>query len=241
MFLACRDTETRESMDDPGCDLDTLYNTYRQFRRINILLSRTGVLYSKWIRPAMRDSERTYTLLDIGCGGGDIGFDLHRRASRDGLSLEITGVDIDPRALTYVKRLSWPRGVSFELGDVQHLVARGVRFDFVISNHLLHHLDAETFEQMLQDASCLCRGLVLFNDVRRSDMAYLGFALLTAIGFRRSFIRQDGLVSIRRSYTHSELKAVVPSDWVVEKLCPFRLILSYRTASESQAEGRAAS
>ncbi len=231
LVLARRDTEIRESMDDPGCDLGTLHNTYRQFQGINAWLSRTGALYSEWIRPAMRDPLRTYTLLDIGCGAGDIARYLHRCACRDGLRLRITGVDIDPRALDYLQRLRWPEDIAFELGDARGLVARGKRYDFVISNHLLHHLDHDSLQQMLRASAALCGNTVVFSDVRRSDLAYLGFALLTLFGFRRSFIRHDGLLSIRRSYTDAELRRTAPPDWVVERRFPFRLILRYPAVS----------
>ena len=40
-----------------------------------------------------------------------------------------------------------------------------------------------------------------------------------------SFIRVDGLISIRRSYTPSELSAAVPPGWRVEKRMPARLLL----------------
>lgn len=234
LFLAHRDTESREFMDDPECDLETLQSTYRQFQGVNALLSRAGALYREWLRPAMRDPIRTYTLLDIGSGGGDIALDLHRRARRDGLRLEITGIDIDPRALAYVERLPWPEGVTFEHGDVEALAARGERYDFVISNHLLHHLDAATLQRVLRDATQLCRDLVIFTDARRSDLAYLGFAFLTLIAFRRSYIRHDGLISIKRSYTARELAQAVPADWIVERRFPFRLILRHNASSGSQ-------
>jgi hypothetical protein len=43
-----------------------------------------------------------------------------------------------------------------------------------------------------------------------------------------SFIREDGLTSIRRSYTPAELTAAAPAGWRVEPGAPFHQILALR-------------
>jgi len=47
---------------------------------------------------------------------------------------------------------------------------------------------------------------------------------LTLFAFRNSYIRIDGLRSIRRSFTRNELKEIAPKDWSVAALFPFRLL-----------------
>lgn len=228
LFLAKRNAQLKEIMDDPDCDAEKLTNTYRQFPSINALLSRTRSVYQHWIRPIMTDPARTYSLLDIGFGGGDIALKLAQWSAEDGLKLNITGVEIDQRAFHYVQTLSWPANVSFRLIDVKQLLDNGERFDFVTSNHLLHHLDESEFQRMLQHAASLSKKLVVFVDLNRSDLAYLLFAILSWPVFGNSYIHHDGLVSIRRSYTYHELAAVAPPGWQVQRLFPFRLLLNYR-------------
>jgi 2-polyprenyl-3-methyl-5-hydroxy-6-metoxy-1,4-benzoquinol methylase len=229
LFLSSRACHLAEAMDDPGCDPALLERSYRQFRAVNSVLSRSRLIYERYIRPLARDRGRGYTLLDIGFGGGDIARGLARWAARDGLDLRITGIDIDPRALDYVRRLPADPKLSFRIADIATLVAGGERFDFVLSNHLVHHLDGQGLEAMLGSVRALATRLVVFNDIRRSDLAYLGFWLLTAVAFRRSYIRHDGLLSIRRSYTATEMRAVLPEGWELRKAWPFRLLLIHRS------------
>ncbi len=229
LFLSQRDLDTQEYIDDPDCDPRTLYNTYRQFRIINALLARMKPIYRNWIKPAMAEG-RPYSLLDIGFGGGDIPLKLAAWARQEGHRLNVTAIEIDQRAFDYVqKHVSWPSEVAFKLTDTRTLVDEGARFDFVLSNHLLHHLDlqASEFYTMLSDAVRLSRKRALFIDVERSDLAYLLFALAAKPFFRHSFIYRDGLVSIKRSYTLQELSSVVPAGWQINRMFPFRLILSY--------------
>lgn len=214
-------------MDSPNCDSALLINTYRQFRLVNTLLSRANAVYRRWIRPAMVDRNMHYSLLDIGFGGGDIAMNMARWAQSDGYRLEVTGIEIDRRAYEYVKTLEWPENATFRYQDAAGLVERGETFDFVISNHMLHHLDADVLPVMLDQAQRLARRRALFVDIHRSDLAYALFSMLTLMGFRHSCIRSDGLASIRRSYTRPELAAIAPPEWEVKTLTPFRLVLTW--------------
>jgi 2-polyprenyl-3-methyl-5-hydroxy-6-metoxy-1,4-benzoquinol methylase len=226
IMLAKRDPHAREIMDEPDCDPDKLYNTYRQFRFINVI-SRAKWIYRRWIKPVMTRLHEPCSLLDIGFGGGDIALQFAGWANHDGLKLNVTGIEIDRRSYDYVQTLDLPENASFRLVDVRDLAASGERFDFVISNHMLHHLDEQTFHQMLSDAAKISTRLVLFVDLRRSDIAYLIFGAATYPFFRKSYIRHDGLSSLRRSYTFQELTALAPPDWKVARLFPFRLVLSH--------------
>ncbi|MFP4616508.1 MAG: methyltransferase domain-containing protein [Thiohalorhabdus sp.] len=214
-------------MDAPDCDPDELANTYRQFFWINALLSRSRMLYRRWLRPRMGEPGATYSLLDIGFGGGDIPLRIAAWARREGIDLRVRGVETDARAVEYANQQPLPDGVRFEHGDAHELAARGERYDFVLSNHMLHHLVGEELEGMLATAATLCRRVALFNDLVRTDVGYGLFSAVTPLFFRRSFIREDGLRSIRRSYTREELARRVGAGWRVTPLYPFRLLLVY--------------
>lgn len=223
LVLQRRAAGLRERMDDPACDLDKLRATYARFSTVNRIFAGWGVFYWRFLKPRM-EARRAYTLLDIGFGGGDIPRALLRRAERDGLKLRVTAIDPDPRAAAFARSLP-PSSIAFEQTDTTSLVARGAAFDFVISNHLLHHLADEDLPTFLDECARL-GPYVLHNDIARADLAYIGFAALTAPFFRGSFITPDGLASVRRSYTPKELRAVVPAGWRVSRPYPFRLLLS---------------
>lgn len=221
--LAHRASTLSEYMDDPECDPAALRRSYEGFRLVNPFVSGWGDTYRRLIRPFLSaDTERT--LLDLGCGGADIARGLARRANRDGLRLAITAIDPDPRAIDFARQHPAP-GVELRQAHSTQLVAEGARFDFVISNHVLHHLDAAELGQVIADTQRLTRVLAVHADIARSHWAFLAFGAATAPLFPGSFIRHDGLASIRRSYTPSELRAVVPAGWRVIHRAPSRLLL----------------
>ena len=163
-------------------------------------------------------------MLDIGCGGGDVPVMLSRWAARDGLQLEITAIDPDPRASRFAAERHPAAGVAFRQSTASQLASEGCSFDLVVSNHVLHHLAEDELAAFLSESARLCRGRVIHNDLRRSPAA---FALFFAGSwpFTGSYIRQDGLTSIRRSYTAAELQAAAPRGWTVIRRAPFRNLL----------------
>jgi 2-polyprenyl-3-methyl-5-hydroxy-6-metoxy-1,4-benzoquinol methylase len=228
--LARRETTALELMDDPHCDPVLLGRTYAQFAVVNRLVSGWRRLYVSTLRPVLAASDRP-TLLDVGFGGGDIPRALARWARRDGIDLAVTAVDPDPRATTHVRALP-DEGVEFRSASSADLVAEGRRFDVVVSNHLLHHLDDAALQRVLADSEQLARRLALHNDLRRSALAYRTYALATRPLAGSSFLHADGLLSIRRSHRPAELAGVRPG-WTVRAAPPFRLLLQHEVGSGS--------
>ncbi|MBO0979754.1 methyltransferase domain-containing protein [Microbacterium sp. SD291] len=227
--LTVRATDARELMDAPGADRRMLERTYLRFGAVNRLVSRPGLLYRRDIRPQARRGR--IRILDIGAGGGDLCRDIAARLRRDRLTAEITALDPDERAITWAR--THDRGAGIRYVDGVSTDIDGP-FDVVLSNHVLHHLTAAELSALLEDSVRLTApgGRVVHRDIARSRIAHLLFAAAT-LPFARnllagSFIRADGLTSIRRSYTARELAAAVPPGWIVRRGVPFRLELRWR-------------
>lgn len=223
LVLRRRAADLREQMDDPACDPALLRATYARFGSVNGMFSGWRTLYRRLLRPRLSRSHTAH-LLDVGFGGGDIPRALLCWAERDGLRLTIKAIDPDPRAAAFARSLP-PSPISFEQVGTGGLLRRGEHFDFVISNHLLHHLSDAEVAQLCTESAMLGE-VVLHNDIARADSAYLGFAALTGPFFRGSLITPDGLTSVRRAYTPAELRAAVPAGWQVSRPYPYRLLLS---------------
>jgi 2-polyprenyl-3-methyl-5-hydroxy-6-metoxy-1,4-benzoquinol methylase len=213
----------RERMDDPACDLQMLRNTYKQFFIVNQVLSGWRRVYERYLRAHLSAGS---SLLDIGCGGGDVLQQLALWTLQDKLTVQLVGIDPDARALEYARTRSFPPNVKFYQASSKDLVKAGEQFDVVISNHVLHHLQNDEVYALCKDSEQLCKKIVVHNDLRRSGLAYINYAA-TKLLFWNSFVTQDGLCSIRRSFTTSELQNVAPQHWRVEPMIPYRNLLIY--------------
>ncbi|WP_432484539.1 class I SAM-dependent methyltransferase [Kineococcus esterisolvens] len=221
-----RDREATELMDAPGCDPAALERTYARFRFVNAVVAGWQVTYRRHLRPVL-PRDRPATVLDVGCGGGDLARALARWARRDGYRLHVTGTDPDPRAHAWATGRPPVPGVEFVRARSGDLLAQGRRFDVVVSNHLLHHLDDEGFAALLDDSRSLARRRALHSDIARSRWAYALFSAGALPLSPGSFTRRDGLTSIRRSWSRAELHAAAPPGWRVERPWPGRNLLRH--------------
>ncbi|MGP4032005.1 class I SAM-dependent methyltransferase [Pseudarthrobacter sp. 1C304] len=236
-LLQARAAHAVEEMDLPGCDPARLDRTYAQFAVVNRAVSGWRGIYVSRIRPGLRQGTPA-TLLDIGCGGGDVPVMLAHWAAKDSLRLEVTAIDPDPRASRFAAARHAAAGVTFRQATAADLAAEGLSFDLVVSNHVLHHLAEDELPGFLAESAALCHGTVIHNDLRRSPAAYALF-YAGALPFTGSYIRQDGLTSIRRSYTTAELQAAAPPGWNVRRRAPFRNLLVLDVTGDGRAAGTA--
>lgn len=222
MNLDVRDEALVELMDDPRCDPQRLRATLRRFGVVNAAVSGWGAVYRRHIRPYLQTIGAPARVLDLGCGGGDVIAGLARRAARDGLAASWLGVDPDSRALDVAERRSQPN-LEFRHTDSSALRRTGERFDIVVSNHVLHHLSAADRGVFADDSRALSRGIVLHSDIARGRLAYALYAIGITPFASGTFLRTDGLRSIRRSYRPNELEIALPG-WSILTPSPFRML-----------------
>ncbi|CAI9390987.1 methyltransferase domain-containing protein [Microbacterium sp. T2.11-28] len=227
MSLRERDTAVRELMDDPDCDPDRLAATLRRFRIVNRLVAAWGGVYRDHLRPHLvarqREGRGAARVLDLGSGGGDVIARLAGLARRDGLDVEWVGADPDPRAHAVASAAAIP-GARFRCTDSGTLRAEGEVFDAVLSNHVLHHLAADELAAFADDSLALTDGPVLHGDIARSPAAYGLYAVGITPLAPGTFLRTDGLRSIRRSYRTEELAQALGPRWRVETPAAFRVL-----------------
>lgn len=224
MTLSARDTALRELMDDPDCDPARLRATLRRFGTVNRLVAGWAGVYRTHLRPALTALGRPGRVLDLGCGGGDVMAGLARRARGDGLAVEWLGVDPEPQAIAVAQARPTIPGVHYRRTDSDGLLAEGASFDAVISSHVLHHLDSGMLPLFAAQSRALSSGIVLHSDIERGRLAYALYGIGITPLAPGTFLRTDGLRSIRRSYRAEELAAALGAPWRVRRPSPFRLL-----------------
>jgi len=237
--LRLRNTSDKEKLELPEADPALVRRTIDQFALINRLLSGSSRLMREhFFRLMERQPERPYTLLDIGAGAGDIAIGAAREARRRGLQLEVTALDNDRRTLPLARQAvrDYPE-IRVVEGDARDLARLGP-FDFIFSNHLLHHLTVEEIGILLERVIAQTKLAFVMNDVKRSSWAYLGFTIFSSLVTIRSFHFHDGRLSIRRAFLPEELRDLIDKSFLdqgieVLETYPARIVL-VQTAAKTQ-------
>lgn len=199
-----------ELMDDPLLDAREHRQALAGLGRVNAV-SRTVAAMWPAIRGAARGAAGgRLRILDVASGGGHVAVGLARRAAREGVAVEITGIDIHGVAVDYARELAaraGVRGVAFERGDAL-AGARDGAADVALCSLFLHHLDDDQAVQLLRSMRATARRLVLVSDLRRSRVGHLfawaGCRLLS----RSRIVHVDGPRSVAAAFTPGEVRGL---------------------------------
>ncbi|MCI0409099.1 MAG: methyltransferase domain-containing protein [Acidobacteria bacterium] len=227
----------RELMDDPAADPAELRANLEDLKRINERWGGNRSTFSA-LSPALAGwpPGRRLSILDVGCGGGDLLVALARECRARGIPALLVGMDCHPTILE-IARSSTSRFAEIRLvrGDALELPFAGASFDFVLSSLVLHHVPPEYSARFLRGLGALCREGVVISDLRRGRAEYLLTLLFTRLFTRGRLSRLDGPLSVLRALTMNEARDLaLAAGWtrgVVRKCFPLRILLMDRDFS----------
>ncbi len=214
-----------EQMDSPELGPSTYARILTDLGHVNSwTLARRPTI--NFLARALGDA-RHFRLLDVGFGQGDMLRAIARWARRRGLSAELVGVDLNPKSAA-VARAATPSDLAIEYctGDYREI---GGGLDFVISNLVGHHMTDDQLCVFLHYMEVEAQMGWMINDLHRHRFAYLGYPLLSRLLGWHRIVREDGQLSIARSFRPREWRAILaeagiePSVAKIVRRFPFRL------------------
>ncbi len=221
-----------ELMDDPDLDPRLHEEALRGLRRINLLSNSAGIVAHPIIALAYEARDKPLRVLDIACGSGDVAIGLWCRAHAAGVSLDVHGCDISPKAISEAAANAEQAGAPltfFRHDVVADTLPEG--YDIVMSSLFMHHLEAPEALHVLRLKRDAARAMVLVNDLIR-DSAGLALAYLACYGLSRSpVVRFDGPASVRGAFTRAEFQALAAEAGMPEATIkwrwPFRFLMRW--------------
>jgi len=213
-----------EQMDAP----DLLAETYRQV--LNDLASVNRLTMGA--RPTLNfigralQGRKQFRLLDVGFGQGDMLRAIARWSAKRAIAADLVGIDLNPNSES-VARAATDRDlpIRYLTGDYRD---HADGFDFIISSLVAHHMPANELEHFLGFMERNARLGWIVNDLHRHRIAYMGFPLIARLMGWHRIVREDGQLSIARSFRPAEWQSYLkqasigPEAKVVRRL-PYRL------------------
>lgn len=197
-------SEVMDDFDLQGKEMEELLS---DLRRVNKWLGG-----AKTTLEGMRHFHRTnnfsdpFTILDVGCGDGEMLRNCQRWATRYGMALKLVGIDANPNILKEArKRSAGLDNASFHKIDVFNEHADLPEFDLALCTLFLHHFKDEQIVDLVQRLTSKAKVGVIINDLHRSRWAFGLFRIFSQVALRTKISRHDGLVSIARGFKKKEL------------------------------------
>jgi 2-polyprenyl-3-methyl-5-hydroxy-6-metoxy-1,4-benzoquinol methylase len=233
MSLAARSTAS-ERMDTDCVDYEDYRRCLRDLARVNtVTLTHRPTL--AWLAREAAGL-RSFSLLDVACGHGDMLRRVRRWSERNGVAVRLVGVDLNPWS-TQAAREATPMAanIAYHTGDVFALQADDA-FDFIISSQFTHHLTDGQVVMFIRWMEAHARRGWFIGDLHRHWFPYYGFGLLAWAARWHHFVLSDGRISIARAFTPEVWRRLVRAaglgedDVAITWHVPFRLCVARRRA-----------
>ena len=196
-----------EIMDDFAMEGEILRDALDKIAKINQLLG-GNQLTLRGVQDLMATipQQAEISIIDIGCGNGDMLRTLADYGLKNQLNFKLTGIDANAFTINHARELSitYPN-IKYRCEDVFGQDFAALKYDIVLCTLTLHHFKDDEIMVLMSVFSANSRVGIVINDLHRSALAYRLFQALCFVFRLNAMSRDDGLVSILRGFKKNEL------------------------------------
>ena len=202
----------------------------REIAFINKYLGDRRALRKTLLREIETQNIREFSVLDVGCGSGELLRYVAEFARDSGRTARLTGIDLNEisAAITRSASHAFPE-ISSVRGDAFKLPFADGAFDYAISSLFFHHLTDAQIPLVLNEMSRVARRGIFVIDLHRHPLAYVLYKLFCVVFRISQLVTRDGSLSILRGFTPAELEDLLKASKLrlkkIERIAPFRIVL----------------
>jgi len=194
-----------ELLDAPNIPKELLFQNLRELDFVNRTLGGHTITLSG-IKKLVIDKNKTYYIVDIGCGGGDAMKQIAGWAKRNGYKVKLTGVDMNADAIAYMnescKKYSEINGV---VSDYRDFLKINNTIDIVHCSLFCHHLKDDELVELFSYLKQYPQIGFIINDLQRHWFAYYSIKYLTRLFNGSALVKNDAPLSVLRGFKKNEL------------------------------------
>jgi SAM-dependent methyltransferase len=204
-----------------GCIVELQY--------VNRWLGDTRALRHSLLTDLKRLRADTFSVLDVGAGSGELLRVVAEWARDAKRRCTLVGLELNARSAKAIAEASQGE-VSSVRGDAFKLPCADGAFDYVICSLFTHHFREAQVIHLLREMNRAAKSKLFVIDLHRHPIAYYCYRTIGRLFLHNRLIREDGALSILRSFTPSELQTVAEQAGLanirVKRSFPYRLVLS---------------
>lgn len=209
MFIDTKQrTSQSEIMDNFYMKGELLRDALNKIAKINQLLG-GNQLTLEGVKNILKQNptDQKITIVDVGCGNGDMLRYLSDYGNSNSLEFELIGIDANQFTVDYAKELSihYPN-IKYRCEDIFDEIFAALQYDIVLCTLTLHHFKDDEIIKLLKVFNVNAKLGIVINDLQRSSVSYRLFQVLCFVFRLNDMSREDGLVSILRGFKRPELE-----------------------------------
>jgi ubiquinone/menaquinone biosynthesis C-methylase UbiE len=208
-----------------------------ELQRVNRWLGDTRALRNSLLKDVEAAQLQTFSVLDVGAGSGELLRVSAEWANETKRATRLVGLELNERSAREIVEGSqqYPQ-ISSVRGDAFRLPFNDKQFEYVICSLFTHHFRDRQVVQLLQEMARVARRKIFVIDLHRNVVAYTFFRTVARLFLHNRLIREDGALSILRSFTPDEFRTLGDKaelkNVTVEEHFPSRLVLTAEAVTE---------
>ena len=200
-------TESTEIMDNFAMEGEILSDALDKIASINQFLGGNTITIDG-IKKLLHNKDKsiTYTIIDIGCGNGDMLRKIADFGIQNNYIFNLKGIDANQFTINYAKQLSdlYPN-IAYNCINIFEKKFDQIKYDISLLTLTLHHFSEDEIVSFLDKTYNIAKIGIVINDLQRSKIAYRLFQILAFVCRLNKMSREDGLVSILRGFKKQDL------------------------------------
>jgi 2-polyprenyl-3-methyl-5-hydroxy-6-metoxy-1,4-benzoquinol methylase len=193
-----------EIMDETDIPREDIRAALCEIEGINIRLGGYGVVTEALEQLDVK--EEPITILDIGCGSGDMLRKISDWASKQNKKVQLTGIDLNADTIEFARERSAGYDIIYRTQNVFGDALMNERADITTASLFCHHFEKDQLVQILKRMQTLAKKAVVINDLHRHWFAYYAIGVLTYFFARSRLVRYDAKLSVARAFTRKDLE-----------------------------------
>ena len=197
-------TEIMDDLEFSGSEMD---QALRELETINKWLGGNAVTLSglNQLREQFPEN-KTISIADLGCGGGDMLKLMADWGRSHQIPLELTGIDANDYIVNYARdrTRAYPE-IQYQTANVFDPDFQKQQFDIITCTLFTHHFTSIELEQLLGSWTRNARIGVVINDLHRHWLAYYSIVAITRLFSRSYMVKNDGPISVLRAFRRGDL------------------------------------
>ena len=202
-----------------------------ELQRVNRWLGDASALRDSLLTEIEKLNLPGFSVLDVGAGSGELLQVVAECARTSGRNAQLTGVELNARSAKAIgeragkfPEITPVRANAFQLPFVDN------QFDYALCSLFTHHFKNAEVVGILRELSRVSTRGIFVIDLHRHPVAYFFYTTIGRLFLHNRLIREDGALSILRSFTPDELTNLAEraalKDIQVTRRFPYRLVLA---------------
>ena len=200
-----------EIMDDLQCQGEVVNQTLKELEVINTWLGGNEVTLGGVIKLIRKSKQSSIlTIVDIGCGGGDMLREIARWGRKKNLKLKLTGIDANPNIVEFARKNTndYPE-ITYQAQNIFSDDFTHMKADIIVATLFFHHFESDKLVALLRTLQKQVTHGIVINDLQRHWFAYYSIKFLTQLFSKSEMVKYDAPVSVLRAFSRKDLITIL--------------------------------